>query len=1271
MEVYRRLPPVTSCFAAVALCSISMLVVPMAGAQSSSVLPRINQQVNESSLTTLRGNISSLARPQYDRGEATPSTQLTHVRVVLSRSPEQEAALEEFMAQQVEKASPNYHKWLTPDQLGKQYGPADSDITAIVAWLESHGLHVDPVSPARTNISFSGSVSQIEEALHTAIHAFERNGQQFYANTSEPKIPSALASVVNGFAHLSTYKPRPYNVPGLPGMADRQLNRLLPTAGMAVRPELTVGTAPNNSLYVVPGDAATIYDTPNSFNANFSSGTSYTGSGVTIGIGGDATIQASTVADYRTRFLGNSTAPIITNVSTDPATSTNDTDEAYLDNEIAGGLAPGATIHFYTAASLDVAIEQALTDNTVDIFSLSFGLCEYMLSTSDNALISSWWQQAASQGIPVLVSTGDSGSAGCDNDNTEVAAAHGLAVSGWATTPYNIAVGGTDLYGLLSGFPQYVSTTNGTNYRSALKYIPESTWNDSTSLDTTISANVPRMNSGKTNIVAGGGGASSCSTNTVNPQKQVTCVSGYPKPTWQHGTGVPNDSVRDIPDISLMAGNGVDAAAWLVCTDDTGTVNNTTVTANCTTQSDGNFYFYGFGGTSTAAPAFAGILALVQQKVGSRLGMAANTLYDLYNSANASAIFHDVTVGNNSVYCTAGTPNCSLNTAGYPFLTGYSTNAGYDLATGLGSVDATQLINYWTSATGSGSATVTVSPASPTITVVQPLSVPVTVTGGSLGTPTGTVTLTSSGYSSGAQSLASGAYTFTVPADTLPVGTDKLTATYSGDLNYSAGTGSASVTVTLTTPTATTGAATSITATTATIAGSANPDGGDTRIVFAYGTSSTLSGATTTASSDIGSGVTAVGVSVPLTGLTAGTKYYYQIQATNSAGNTSGAINSFTTASLLPIAYQFIPVTPCRIADTRYGSGAFGGPELAGGSTRTFNIPQSSCSIPATAVAYSLNVTVVPNGSLNYLTIWPAGQAQPYVSTLNSDGRVKANATITPAGTNGGVSVYVTDATQVILDIGGYFVPAGASSSGLQFFPLAPCRIADTRWGSGSLGGPSLTGGVARSFPILSSSCGIPGAAQAYSLNITALPHGTLGYLTTWPTGQSQPTVSTLNSSTGTVTANAAIVPAGSGGNISTFVSDSADVILDINGYFAPPASGGLSLYSVTPCRVLDTRSSSGAFKGTLAVSVDGSSCAPPATAQAYVLNATVVPPGTLGYLTLWPDGGAQPYVSTLNSYDGAITSNMAVVPTTNGKIDAFSSDLTHLILDISSYFAP
>jgi hypothetical protein len=367
--------------------------------------------------------------------------------------------------------------------------------------------------------------------------------------------------------------------------------------------------------------------------------------------------------------------------------------------------------------------------------------------------------------------------------------------------------------------------------------------------------------------------------------------------------------------------------------------------------------------------------------------------------------------------------------------------------------------------------------------------------------------------------------------------------------------------------------------------------------------------------------------------------------------------------------------------DTRNPDGEFGGPPIQGGTFRFFVIPDNpDCTIPSNAVAYSLNVTVVPHGPLGYLTIWPAGRPQPYVSTMNSpDGRIKANAAIVPAGASAAVSVYVSNTTDVILDIDGYFT--SPSSQTYQFYALPPCRVADTRDSSfpAGLGPPYLSGGVQRDFPLLNATSCFPAGVSpaAYSLNFTAVPHGFLGYLTVWPTGENQPVVSTLNAYGGQVTANAAIVPAGDSGKISTYATDDTDLVIDVNGYFAAPGSNGLSLYPVVPCRVLDTRTASGGngpFQGSLNPPVDlrNSPCAVPSAAQAYVLNATVVPTGNLGYLTLWPDGGKQPLVSTLNAYDGAITSNMAIVPAgTQGEINAYAAGLTDLILDISSYFAP
>jgi hypothetical protein len=374
-----------------------------------------------------------------------------------------------------------------------------------------------------------------------------------------------------------------------------------------------------------------------------------------------------------------------------------------------------------------------------------------------------------------------------------------------------------------------------------------------------------------------------------------------------------------------------------------------------------------------------------------------------------------------------------------------------------------------------------------------------------------------------------------------------------------------------------------------------------------------------------------------------------------------------------PTGLTFVPVAPCRVADTRNPAGAFGGPALAANGTRGFDIPNSSCSIPATAQAYSVNATVVPHGTLGFLTAFPCGQPLPLASTLNSlDGRVKAAAAIVPAGTNGGLCFFSTNDTDLVLDINGYFVP-NTSTTALAFFPVTPCRLVDTRLAAAPLGGPSLAATAARTFPILSGPCNLPATAQAYSMNFTAIPHGPLGFLTTWPAGQTQPLVSTLNASLGGITANSAIVPAGTNGDVSVFVTDNADLVIDVNGYFAPPTPGGLSLYALTPCRVLDTRNSPGRppTAGTVDVSVMLSGCGAPAAAQSYVMNATVVPPGPFSFLTLWPQGTTQPLVSTLNALDGAVTSNMAIVPTTNGLISSFASNPVHLVLDISGYFAP
>ncbi len=408
---------------------------------------------------------------------------------------------------------------------------------------------------------------------------------------------------------------------------------------------------------------------------------------------------------------------------------------------------------------------------------------------------------------------------------------------------------------------------------------------------------------------------------------------------------------------------------------------------------------------------------------------------------------------------------------------------------------------------------------------------------------------------------------------------------------------------------------------------------------------------------------------------------------------TNGGYDGFVSKLTYPAApvgppqLLFVPVTPCRIADTRgYGTlgPGFGLPSMQGYSSRSFVVPSSSCGIPATAKAYSVNITVVPPGYLMYLLAWPTGGPPPVASTLNSfDGRVVANAAIVPAGTDGAISIFVTDRTDVIIDINGYFDTG--NPQGLAFYPLTPCRVADTRAGygfTGPFGSPSLSPSSSRDIPVQASSCAVPSSARAYSLNLTALPNtGYLMYMLAWPSDKPQPSASTLNSYTGVIVANAVIVPASAAGDVNVYATNPADAIVDINGYFAPPgAPGGLAYYPMTPCRISDTRGYGG-LTGLLGppslapnvartIPVLSSSCGVPPAAQAYVLNVTAVPSGPLSFVAVLPVAQPYPTVSTLNSPAGQAIANMAIVPAgPGGSITLYATNRTDIILDIVGYF--
>jgi hypothetical protein len=754
--------------------------------QSALVSPapsRIVAPIDETNLVPLRGNVHPLAQAKFDRGSAPGSTPTGRVMLVLQRSAAQQQALTQYLSDLQNPGSPNFHHWLTPAQYGARFSIADSDLQAVESWLQSQGFTVQKVPQARNVIQFSGTFDQIQNTFHTAIHTYATDGQKHFANASDPQIPAALAPVIAGVGPLNDFHPHPNYIRGPNGHWN--------PATHSIQPGLTLLEGTEPFLFVDPADAATIYDTPNTLNLKFpTSGAAYDGTGVTIGIAGDADITSQDIANYRTAFLGetstNVNLPTVVIDGNDPGI-TGDSVEALLDNEVAGGLAPGAKIIFYASAGSDLAdglfnaIFRAIDDNTVSILNISFGECEAAAGSTGNLISDEAAAQAAAQGISVTVSAGDGGSAGCDNFDTATYAQYGLAVNAFASTPYTIAVGGTDFDTLPPNFSTYVndlSSGAAPYYGTASSYIPESPWNNSTTVNGLLAANQVNFDTGQSSIVGGGGGVSSV----------------YAKPAFQTSL-TPNDNHRDLPDVSLFAANGMYSAIWVLCSDSVSdgiTSETFTDCANTNGQFGTSPIFEGVGGTSAAAPAFAGMLALVEQKTGSRLGQADAVLYQLAKS-KYSTVFHDITTGNNSVFCLAGSPNCGSNN----FLTGYNTATGYDLASGLGSVDASAMVNNWSSATLTAtSTTLTIDNSTAAVNVKHGTALTF-ATGVTPSTSTGDVAIVgavnenASGPANNGQfviPLTSGAGSATYNG--LPGGTYTVTASYSGDASDASSTSS-------------------------------------------------------------------------------------------------------------------------------------------------------------------------------------------------------------------------------------------------------------------------------------------------------------------------------------------------------------------------------------------------------------------------------------------------------------------------------------------------
>ncbi len=734
--------------------------------------PRIQAQVSSSEMSVLKGSLNPLAQPQFDAGRLPADTRLTGMSIVFSPSAAQQADLDALIAAQQDPASPLFHKWLTPDQFAARFGMAQSDLDQVQTWLQQQGFTVDSVARSRNMIRFSGSAGQVEQAFQTQMHYFNVEGAKHIAPSTDLSLPAALAPVVQAVRNLDDFRPRPMHIRSNAANAN---------------PAFTSGQS--GSVFFTPGDIKVAYDMNPLLNAAFN------GSGQTIAIMGQSSIQVSDIENFQ-KAVG---LPVVdpTQVlvpgSGNPQAFTGDAGESDIDIEWAGAMAPGADIFFVftgdstTSNGVFDSIVYAVDQKIGDIISVSYGTCESLLGTFS---LETTFQQAASQGQTIVAASGDAGSTSCWTGSTasgqpSIAQQQALAVNYPASSPYVTGIGGTEIS---QTSPAYF--TAGSAYwsgnpsppagtadivTSVLQYIPEVAWNDSA-----LSAQAGG------GLSATGGGPSAL----------------FAKPSWQKGVpGIPADSKRDVPDVALYS--SPEFVAYLFCTSDQSDW-NTGQQASCNSgfRDSASGLLTAAGGTSFATPVFAAMIAIINQKNGyaAGSGLINPTLYTLAsNSATYASGFHDVTSGNNE--CPPSLTTIVAPCTG-PATTNYSATAGYDLTTGLGSVDLNNLVTAtgWPAPILLIGTTTSVAASSAAPSLNANVTFTITVTAASGAAPTGNVTISvdGAGTSFGAGStttvaLTAGTGTYTTSFATS--GVHQVLAQYPGDSTHAASTGVASVSV--------------------------------------------------------------------------------------------------------------------------------------------------------------------------------------------------------------------------------------------------------------------------------------------------------------------------------------------------------------------------------------------------------------------------------------------------------------------------------------------
>jgi len=656
------------------------LVVPVFGATQAP--RRLSSSINDSETFVLKGNTRPVVQQgiAQDQSPVSGSLVLSRMTMHFQMTAAQQADMKQLLAAQQDRRSPQFHKFLTPEQYADRFGLNTADIAKISQWLESSGFSNIQVARARNWVSFHGNAAQVQTVFHTSIHNYTVNGEAHFANASDPELPKSLNGMVAAIRGLHDFRLKPHLHP---------------------KPHFTSSISGNT--YITPDDWTTIYDVKTLYNSESLDGSPITNETYSIAVVGQSDVNASDLANFRAA-AGLSAKTITTKIptgDTDPGLqlASNDEGESDLDLEWANGIAKNGNILFVTACcatskvagtgnGVEDAIIYAIDNNVAPVLSTSYGLCEPDIDAADFTAQEALFAQAALQGMTVVAASGDAGSADCDSNDPST---QGLAVDYPASSEYVTGIGGTTFQaqgtGSVNGVTYFSSTNNPTTGGSALSYIPEVVWNDTNSTN---------------GLAASGGGVS------IN----VT------KPTWQTGTGVPNDGYRDVPDIAFAASPDTDGL--LYCTPSTSSTITTCVN-NTFRNSDTSLNVT--GGTSTGPPTMAGVVALLVQQQGARLGLLNPNIYTLASISETA--FHDITSGNNEVPCAGGSPNCPSLTANVNGELGkYTAGVGYDQTTGWGSLDAAQFVNQWSAditmssspstltlqAGSSGTATVSVNP---------------------------------------------------------------------------------------------------------------------------------------------------------------------------------------------------------------------------------------------------------------------------------------------------------------------------------------------------------------------------------------------------------------------------------------------------------------------------------------------------------------------------------------------------------------------------------